>query len=903
MKLRLFYYLWIPDNGFSKTMDLHWFNLKCFSSVFDEALFFLAVNNNDSIYIHEAKEKIKNIGFQNVEIKVVKNLSVERESYYFKTELIDKLGEFNGLTFFAHSKGTSNRDLSHSYSEISTWINAMYYFNLNNINEVKEKLINDKYITYGAILQEQDAIPTKYQWMYTGTYFWINDLKLKQYIEKNQIQIEDLNNYVIKPFSEQERFYSEHFFSTVFPIEYAFSKQKTLNKTTDTSKYGGYINCYDYTKQILKDITEPEELNNFYKFYNKKNMKLRLVCYYWIPSYGYSKIMDVHYNCLKYYKDIFDEALFVLSIDDLDNQQRIEEFKNIISSIGFKNLQFKVRKNDLLLRESIVFKEEVMDKLDDYDGLTFFVHTKGNSENDSKNHEFKNISNWVAQMYFFSLNFIDDVKEKLINNDFYLTYGGMLMETPNIATNKYVWYYPGNCFWLNGKRIMQYVKENNLEIPGLNNWSTVYYSGEGRYYAECVVGSIFPLEKAASSLDIYYGDYIFYYDCEHIKDKTTPEKYFAYKNFYNNIALKDKCDIVKNKICVYAICKNESKHIDRWAPSMLEADCVVVLDTGSSDDSVEKLKSYGIKVEQKTINPWRFDVARNESMKLIPDDCNILVCTDLDEYFEPGWAKILRDNWIEGKHNMATYYKYNIFPGNDGIYNEIHSKGYKWRFPVHECLYNEKEEYNILHLEDKIFLHHEQDFKESRNSYFELLKLRKEENPNDNLGIVFYIGECLEKNLNDDVIEESKKLLNKKEFTDTLSKWYIYKCLAIAYANIGKLNEAENSFLKMLETDPENIIGYINYAEFLNNNKKDIKNGLNILKLGLKNSKYNVAWSYNKNSLNSIYDYLSLFSFYSGDKLSSLAYAYKAFKLNENDERLKSNLNIILNSMNTEDFA
>ena len=127
--------------------------------------------------------------------------------------------------------------------------------------------------------------------------------------------------------------------------------------------------------------------------------------------------------------------------------------------------------------------------------------------------------------------------------------------------------------------------------------------------------------------------------------------------------------------------------------------------------------------------------------------------------------------------------------------------------------------------------------------------------------------------------------------------------MAFAYANIGKLKEAENSFLKMLETDPENIIGYINYAEFLNNNKKDIKNGLNILKLGLKNSKYNVAWSYNKNSLNFIYDYLSLFSFYSGDKLSSLAYAYKAFKLNENDERLKSNLNIILNSMNTEDFV
>ena len=48
-----------------------------------------------------------------------------------------------------------------------------------------------------------------------------------------------------------------------------------------------------------------------------------------------------------------------------------------------------------------------------------------------------------------------------------------------------------------------------------------------------------------------------------------------------------------NKICVYAICENESKFVDRWVSSLQgEADCVVVLDTGSTDDTVEKLKKY-----------------------------------------------------------------------------------------------------------------------------------------------------------------------------------------------------------------------------------------------------------------------------------------------------------------------
>ena len=51
------------------------------------------------------------------------------------------------------------------------------------------------------------------------------------------------------------------------------------------------------------------------------------------------------------------------------------------------------------------------------------------------------------------------------------------------------------------------------------------------------------------------------------------------------------------KIIVYAICKNESKFVNRWMDSMTEADAVVVLDTGSSDDTVEKLRRRGATVE------------------------------------------------------------------------------------------------------------------------------------------------------------------------------------------------------------------------------------------------------------------------------------------------------------------
>ena len=58
---------------------------------------------------------------------------------------------------------------------------------------------------------------------------------------------------------------------------------------------------------------------------------------------------------------------------------------------------------------------------------------------------------------------------------------------------------------------------------------------------------------------------------------------------------------------------------------------------------VEKLKELGVNVFSEEIFPWRFDVARNVSLKLVPNDTDICVCTDLDEVFVNGWRKKLEE--------------------------------------------------------------------------------------------------------------------------------------------------------------------------------------------------------------------------------------------------------------------
>ena len=113
---------------------------------------------------------------------------------------------------------------------------------------------------------------------------------------------------------------------------------------------------------------------------------------------------------------------------------------------------------------------------------------------------------------------------------------------------------------------------------------------------------------------------------------------------------------------------------------MSEADYIVVLDTGSTDGSYEMLKedSRITCVKQKIINPWRFDVARNESMKLVPEDTDIFVCTDFDEVFEQGWAQVLRDNWQpEDRRWYYTYaWSHNALGGPQDVfkYDKINAK-------------------------------------------------------------------------------------------------------------------------------------------------------------------------------------------------------------------------------------
>lgn len=195
------------------------------------------------------------------------------------------------------------------------------------------------------------------------------------------------------------------------------------------------------------------------------------------------------------------------------------------------------------------------------------------------------------------------------------------------------------------------------------------------------------------------------------------------------------------RVAVYAIAKNEGQFVDRWVDSMSEADDIVVVDTGSTDGTVERLKARGVRVEVKTYSPWRFDTPRNDAMALVSCDADILVSTDLDELFRPGWRKRLEEAWLSaelsGSHpNRARYsYIWSFDPdGNPArtfSYDKIHGRfGWRWQCPVHEVLVPDG---GVVasYVDAPIVLEHHADKSKSRESYLPLLVLAVQENPED----------------------------------------------------------------------------------------------------------------------------------------------------------------------------
>ncbi len=353
-------------------------------------------------------------------------------------------------------------------------------------------------------------------------------------------------------------------------------------------------------------------------------------------------------------------------------------------------------------------------------------------------------------------------------------------------------------------------------------------------------------------------------------------------------------DILKDyKVCVYAIAKNEEQFVRRWVNSLKEADKIIVLDTGSTDNTVGLLKDLGVEVHTQIFAPWRFDDARNASLALVPKDYDICICIDLDEIMVEGWKKELLSVWNDGVTRVRYNYNWSFdeygHPGTSFLSNKIHKNGYyKWTHPVHEVLTPLKEEKEVLC--KGITINHYPDSTKPRSSYLPLLELSVKEDPEDDRNMHYLGREYMYYRKWDEAIATLKKHLNLKKATWKDERAASMRFIGRCYKAKEEIDEAINWYEMAIKEAPYLREGYVELA-FIYYEKEEYLKAYDYLRKALEikeksNSYINEEFAWNA----FIYDLISICAFNLGYYEESVSYVKKALSLDKNNIRLQLNL-------------
>jgi tetratricopeptide (TPR) repeat protein len=342
------------------------------------------------------------------------------------------------------------------------------------------------------------------------------------------------------------------------------------------------------------------------------------------------------------------------------------------------------------------------------------------------------------------------------------------------------------------------------------------------------------------------------------------------------------------KVAVYAPALNESKNAAAWADSCAEADYRVVIDTGSSDDTKQLLQERGVTVHDALISPWRFDLAYNVCMALVPADADVLICLHMDERLEEGWRAHLENAWTPETTRLRYTYIWNwLAPGVPGkMWNgdRIHArKGYQWQGPTHEGLCSRLPETQTSCPELRI-LH----FPEHKNKSGDLPLLQEavREAPHDARMRAYLGREYMYRGMRDECIKTYKEFL-------TMPCWNVER--GFAMQNLANVDEPNREFwLKMASMEtPHHREPLVELARYYYNKTqwgdcyKHAMLALEITKHPMDYTCSEDAWSWLP------HDLASIAAWNLGLRQESLEQAQLAVGRNPSDGRLANNLKII----------
>lgn len=287
---------------------------------------------------------------------------------------------------------------------------------------------------------------------------------------------------------------------------------------------------------------------------------------------------------------------------------------------------------------------------------------------------------------------------------------------------------------------------------------------------------------------------------------------------------------------VALIARNERKTLPRLLDSLSEFQSrggeIILLDTGSTDDTAEYARSRGVKVTEvgkkylyelgesaiKEINDkfictdeepivkvgdtlFDFSKARNHIAELATND---MICMpDCDEAF----TKFDLDKIIESIEGGAEQLEYNFVYSHDAEGNEVikfkHCKFYnrtklKWVGIIHEVLNGQAN--RVFLSEDIIKLEHWQNEETNRSGYLKGLALDVFMNPNNDRNSHYFARELFYQHRYKSAVLEFKRHLTLNGWSTERSESMNY--LARCYLTLGMRDEGLFWFTKAFDMEP-----------------------------------------------------------------------------------------------------
>ena len=247
------------------------------------------------------------------------------------------------------------------------------------------------------------------------------------------------------------------------------------------------------------------------------------------------------------------------------------------------------------------------------------------------------------------------------------------------------------------------------------------------------------------------------------------------------------------KIAVYAISKNEEQFVERFCESAKDADIILIADTGSTDGTVERARACGATVHDICISPWRFDLARNAALAVVPRDVDICISLDLDELLEPGWREEIERVWTEGTTRLRYMFDWGC--GISFFYEKIHArKGYMWHHPCHEYPIPDGRIEEVWAQTDFLIAVHKPDPTKSRSQYMDLLELSVKEDPACPRNAFYYARELSFNARWQESVDACKAYLALPRATWMNERCYAYRVMGRCYSELGQPREAEKAF-------------------------------------------------------------------------------------------------------------